>query len=636
MARKKYKNTDFAKEMQLLQDELEKKELLKKELEEELKRNAKEKEELEKNLKEKNAQEKKELEKALEQAQKEKSEIQRELKTRQIQHSAQELSDDLKRLLSGDIALMRKKEKSRGAEILGIFAKHNFYAGGFTPLELRTTLEDLGPTYVKIGQIMSSRVDLLPESYCRELEILRQNVKELDPAVARAVIEQETGKKIEEVFSEFRDEPLGSASIGQAHYGVLLDGTKVVIKVQRPLIADMMRQDFVLLKKLSSLVNIGADEDSEQIDLVAVIEELEQVTEEELDFRVEAEHTKFFKENCIPDPELITCPTIIDELTTERIMTMTFVDGYSVAKKDRIIEDGYDVNEIGERIVDNYLYQVLDVGTFHGDPHQGNIMISKDGKPTWIDFGMVGHISDANINTIQDLITALIEQDLESLVSAVMSMGAASSRTNRTKLMEDLDAFLDRYMSVTNLDDLDTAALLGDIMDLTSANYISLPSEYTMLVRSIATIEGVLEQLCPELNLFEKISGKLMERAKQNFDLQQSLLTVGKEALSFGKKTAKIPVFAADALKNLVKGRMKINLELTGYEEILDSIEQMVRSSILALFACVIFFASAIVCLSDIEPKTPFGIPMLSFIGFIMSIALGIHIIKNMQKKKKK
>ena len=636
MARKKYKNTDFAKEKQLLQDELEKKELLKKELEEELKRNAKEKEELEKNLKEKNAQEKKELEKALEQAQKEKSEIQRELKTRQIQHSAQELSDDLKRLLSGDIALMRKKEKSRGAEILGIFAKHNFYAGGFTPLELRTTLEDLGPTYVKIGQIMSSRVDLLPESYCRELEILRQNVKELDPAVARAVIEQETGKKIEEVFSEFRDEPLGSASIGQAHYGVLLDGTKVVIKVQRPLIADMMRQDFVLLKKLSSLVNIGADEDSEQIDLVAVIEELEQVTEEELDFRVEAEHTKFFKENCIPDPELITCPTIIDELTTERIMTMTFVDGYSVAKKDRIIEDGYDVNEIGERIVDNYLYQVLDVGTFHGDPHQGNIMISKDGKPTWIDFGMVGHISDANINTIQDLITALIEQDLESLVSAVMSMGAASSRTNRTKLMEDLDAFLDRYMSVTNLDDLDTAALLGDIMDLTSANYISLPSEYTMLVRSIATIEGVLEQLCPELNLFEKISGKLMERAKQNFDLQQSLLTVGKEALSFGKKTAKIPVFAADALKNLVKGRMKINLELTGYEEILDSIEQMVRSSILALFACVIFFASAIVCLSDIEPKTPFGIPMLSFIGFIMSIALGIHIIKNMPKKKKK
>lgn len=135
---------------------------------------------------------------------------------------------------------MAKKEKNpaqkkgRGLEILGVFAKHNFYANGLTPEELRTTLEDLGPTYVKIGQIMSSRLDLLPESYCKELEKLRQNVQKLDPQLARAVIEQETGKKIDEIYSEFRDEPLGSASVGQAHYGVLKDGRRVVTKVQRP------------------------------------------------------------------------------------------------------------------------------------------------------------------------------------------------------------------------------------------------------------------------------------------------------------------------------------------------------------------------------------------------------------------
>ena len=143
------------------------------------------------------------------------------------------------------------QKKGRGIEILGVFAKHNFYANGLTPEELRTTLEDLGPTYVKIGQIMSSRLDLLPESYCKELEKLRQNVQELDPVLARAVIEQETGKKIDEIYSEFRDKPLGSASVGQAHYGVLKDGRKVVTKVQRPFIADMMREDFVMLKKLA-------------------------------------------------------------------------------------------------------------------------------------------------------------------------------------------------------------------------------------------------------------------------------------------------------------------------------------------------------------------------------------------------
>ena len=221
-----------------------------------------------------------------------------------LHHTKAELSTKMQQLLSGELREMRKSQKTRGAEILAVFAKHNFYANGFTPEELRTTLEDLGPTYVKIGQIMSSRVDMLPERYCKELEKLRQNVKELDPELARAVIEQETGKKIDEIYQEFRDKPLGSASIGQAHYAVLKDGTKVVTKVQRPLIADMMRKDFVLLKKLGKTINMisDTDDDSEQmIDLVSVIDELEKVTNEELDFRVEAENTRFFKENCIEE-----------------------------------------------------------------------------------------------------------------------------------------------------------------------------------------------------------------------------------------------------------------------------------------------------------------------------------------------
>ena len=230
-------------------------------------------------------------------------------KERMVQ-KPREMSERLKALLKKEIEEYKQRDKTRAAEMISIFAAHNYYANGFTPVELRTTLEDLGPTYVKIGQIMSSRVDLLPESYCKELEKLRQNVKPLDPEVARAVIEDETGKKIDEIFSEFRDKPLGSASIGQAHYAVLNDGTKVVVKVQRPLIADMMRKDFVLLTKLAEAVNVVADsDDGQSVDLLSVLAELEKVTEEELDFRVEAENTKFFKENCIDDEEvqLIGC-----------------------------------------------------------------------------------------------------------------------------------------------------------------------------------------------------------------------------------------------------------------------------------------------------------------------------------------
>ena len=554
----------------------------------------------------------------------------------QLQHTTAQMSERLKQMLSDEMKAMQKMQKTRGSEILAIFAKHNFYAGGFTPVELRTTLEDLGPTYVKIGQIMSSRVDLLPESYCKELEKLRQNVKPLDPEIARAVIEQETGKKIDEVFLEFRDKPLGSASIGQAHYAVLKDGTKVVTKVQRPLIADMMREDFALLKKLATIVNTvkEADENDEQmVDLLSVIEELEKVEEEELDFRIEAENTRFFKENCIDDEEKITCPTVIDELTTERLFTMIFVDGYSIAKKDRLIEEGYDPVQIGSVIVDNYLHQVLDVGTFHADPHQGNIMVSH-GKPVWIDFGMIGRITDADVNIIQSLILSLIERDLDALVNAIMSMGAASPLTNRSKLIEDADVMFDKYMNVTNLDELDLSALLAEVTDLAFKHHISLPGKYTMLVRSIATIEGVIEQLCPELNLFQQITDKLLERVKKNLDVGQELLNAGKDVLDLGRKASRMPGMAYDALNNLVKGRTKVNLELTGYEEILKSLNGTVKDVVLALFACVLFFGSCILTTADIHPKTPDGQPLIAAVGMVFAIALGIYTIKQMSKKK--
>ena len=567
-----------------------------------------------------------------------KEEMQQELERRKqaLVHTKAELSDKMKKLLSEDIKAMNKWKKTRAAEILAVFAKHNFYAGGLTPVELRTTLEDLGPTYVKIGQIMSSRVDMLPVSYCKELEKLRQNVKELDPEIAKAVIEQETGKKIDELFLEFRDKPLGSASIGQAHLAVLKDGTKVVTKVQRPLIAEMMREDFVLLKKLATAVNVvkEADEDSEQmVDLMSVIEELEKVENEELDFRVEAENTRFFKENCIEDEEKITCPTVIDELTTERLFTMTFVDGYSISKRDRLIEEGYDPEQIGSVILDNYLHQVLDVGTFHADPHQGNIMVSH-GKPVWIDFGMIGRISDADVNIIQSLILSLIERDLDKLVNAIMSMGAASPQTNRGKLMEDADMMFDKYMNVTNLQELDLSSLLDEVMTLADKHHISLPGKYTMLVRSIATIEGVIEQLCPQLNLFQQITDKLMERVKQTIDVEQKLLAAGKDALDIGKKVSRMPSLAYDALNNMVKGRTKISFELTGYEDVLKSLNTTVKNIVFALFSCVLFIGSCILSSVDMQPKTPTGQPVVAAVGMVISVALGIYTIKRMSKKK--
>ena len=524
--------------------------------------------------------------------------------------------------------------KRRSAEILGVFTKHNFFSGGLTPEELRTTLEELGPTYVKIGQIMSSRTDVLPESYCKELEKLRSDVQALDAQIARNVIEQETGRKIEDIYSEFCDEPLGSASIAQAHFGILKDGTKVVTKVQRPYIADMVRKDFVLLKKLAAVVNVAAeaDESGGMVDLKSVIAELEHVTEEELDFRVEAEHTRTFRNRCIVDTSRVSCPTVIDELTTERIMTQTYVDGYSIAKLDRADAEGIDRNKVGKAIVESYLHQVLDVGIFHGDPHQGNIMIS-NGVAYWIDFGMIGHLSEQNISMIQEIVMNLLQKNSEQLVNIILTMGMVTGTVDKAKLIEDADVLVDRYMSMKDLSHINMGDIMTDMTRIMTAHHIKMPSEFTMLVRSLVTIEGVLEMFCPDLNLFDFLTRKMAERMKESFDLHSKFTELMKDAAAFRMEAAQVPGAVFTLLRNLSKGRMKLNIELTGYERLLSELKDMVKYVILSIFSCVLFSGSCVLCTTEIEPEMN-GIPFVALIGFVVSVALALHTISRMIKKR--
>lgn len=523
------------------------------------------------------------------------------------------------------------KDRKRSSEIFAVFARHNFYVNGITPEELRTTIEDLGPTYVKIGQIMSSRTDMLPESYCRELEKLRSNVAPLDAATARQIIEQEVGRPIGEVYQEFKDKPLGSASIAQAHYGVLSDGTRVVTKVQRPGIADMMRNDFVMLRRLAHLVGVVSEEEGGgAVDLESVVAELERVTEDELDFRVEAQNTREFRERCVLPFGGVSCPEIIDELTTERILTMTYVDGYSVEDRDRLEADGYDRLALGRTIVENYLHQVLDAGLFHGDPHQGNIMVAS-GMPCWIDFGMVGRVDETSINLIQQVIFSLIQRDAEALTDAAMSLATVSGEVDRPRLTDDIEQFIGRYATTRDLSNIDMGALMTELTELMARNNMQMPGEYTMLVRSLVTVEGVIESLCPELALFDMLTTKMIERARNSFDAQAALSEAVGALSEAGTRAARVPELAYDALRNLVRGRTKVRLELSGYEQIASSIRETVMYVVLAVFACVLFTGSCVLCTTEIEPRAN-GVPLVALIGFVVSVALAIHAVRGLAR----
>ena len=528
----------------------------------------------------------------------------------------------------------RVLRKGRAAEIFSVFAKHKFYINGFTPEEMKSTLEDLGPTYVKIGQIMSSRTDLLPEAYCRELAGLRARVAPLDPAVARSVIERETGKPIGELFREFRDEPLGSASIAQAHYAVTRDGTPVVVKVQRPLVAETMREDFVLLKKIAAVVNVTRDTDglSDLVDLKSVIQQLEKVTSEELDFRIEAENARLFRDACIEDPAVMSCPKVVDSLSTEKILTMTYVDGFSVGDGERIEKEGYDRVAVGKVILDNYLHQILDCGIFHGDPHPGNILFS-DGVPYWIDFGMIGRVSEQYLGTFQDIVFALLEKDAEELTNAALTIGIAPKNLNKARLVEDVEIFVEKYTSVKDLARLDVSAAITDLIEIMNVHHVSMPGEYTMLLRSLVTIEGTMETLCPELDLFGFLAKKMLKRAREGLNLKESILSAVETLASSGRKAVRLPAMAFGILRNLSKGKLKINLELNGNDDFVRDLNALVKNSLLVVIAAVLFSGSVRLSAAGIQPQIN-GIPLVALLGFVAAAALTIYAFLRMTKLK--
>ena len=341
-------------------------------------------------------------------------------------------------------------ETKRLEEILSVIRKHNLVKNGLTPEILRHILEDLGPTFLKIGQIMSSRGDFLPTEYCEELELLRADVKPLDIDTIKKEIENELGAPIDKLFKSIDEKPLGSASIAQVHAAILPDGRKVVIKVQRPYVADMMMKDFALLSKAARMAKISPV--NQTVDFDMLVQELKEVSINELDFRIEAETTMEFARN-MEGIKYVTCPIIEEAYTTQRVMTMSFVDGFSIGNREKLDKEGYDRKEVATKLVNNFLKQVLDDGLFHADPHQGNLEIL-NGKIVWLDWGMVGRFGQKEQNILKTAITAVVQKDVNLMKNAVLSLGKPTKEINHPALFNDIDDVMERYCSMS-LEDMD-------------------------------------------------------------------------------------------------------------------------------------------------------------------------------------
>ena len=506
-------------------------------------------------------------------------------------------------------------------EIVEVMRRHSIIHG-VSPEKLRLILEDLGPTYVKIGQIMSMRSDMLPQKYCDELMKLRADVKPIEFAEVVSLIEKEYGTPIKEVFPEIEEKPLGSASMAQVHIVTLKDGRKAVAKVQRPHIEDIMAQDIALMRKAAKLFKI-IELSGDVIDFNSVIEEMWVVSKQEMDFLLEAKNCRELAQ-LNADVEYVAFPEVIDSLTTSKILVMEYVDGIQVDKVAELTALGYDMNEIGEKLADNYIKQVLDDGFFHADPHPGNIWV-RDGKIVWLDLGMVGRLSNRDRVLFKNAVMAIVNNDIFEVKNVLLSLGTVKGRVNHALLYDDIDELIAKYANL-DLGTMDLGQLFEEMLDLCNRHNISTPARITMLARGVVTIEGVLSACCPDVNFVQLAKSHLKETYMDKLDLAAELKKSGKNLYTMTKKAIDVPGQLSDLLKMATKGQMKMNLDVTGAEEPIKQIDHMVDKFIICIIASSLLIGSSLISTTNMRPQV-LGIPLFGVLGFFGSAILGCWLL---------
>ncbi len=518
--------------------------------------------------------------------------------------------------------------KKRLGQIVSVLVKNDLVKG-ITPEKLRKIIEELGPTFVKLGQIMSMRNEILPTEYCKELEKLRADVRPMEYSEVKKVIENEYGTELEEVFQSFDSVPLGSASIAQAHFAILKNGDKVVVKVQRPGIKDIMARDISLLRKASKILKIAVNTGN-VVDFGIILDEMWTVTSQEMDFLIEARHAEeFYDYN--RDIVYSTCPKIEHKFTTSKVLVMEYIEGVQIDDIEILISMGYDLNEIGLKLSDNYIKQIIDDAFFHADPHPGNIRI-RGGEIVWIDLGMMGRLSNRDKLLFKNSIKAIAENNVDEIKNILITLGNHKGRINHLRMYSDISDMLSKYGNMS-IGDMDLGVIMEEFLFLANTHGISMPKGMSMLSRGIITIEGVLAKISPDINIVQVMTNRMASEVLNNIDLSQEILNVGKTLYGSARKTLDIPTQLSDILKMTMKGQTKVNLELTGSEEPLTAIDKMVNKLVICIINAGLLIGSSLICTTDMELKL-LGIPLIGVMGYAVALILGGWLILDIRKKK--
>jgi ubiquinone biosynthesis protein len=451
---------------------------------------------------------------------------------------------------------------------------------------LRLLLQDLGPTFVKIGQLLSVRPDLVPPDVIFELEKLQDNVPPFSFDEVKKIFQADLEKDIEEIFSRFDEVPLASASIGQVHIAYLRDGQRVAVKVQRPGARDLIEADIDLLfyvaKRLGGKITF--------VDTVGLVDELSQSLQRELDYRVEARNIDRFRHNFREEP-LIKIPVVHWQLCSKRILVMEYVEGTKVsdlATPERMGIDTYNLAVHGARA---FMKMVLEDGFFHGDLHPANVLITPDGKIAYLDFGMVGYLSEEDREIITRMLLGIIRQDADLIVEEAKNLGVEIPREKVPEMRRELREIIDRYYGRT-LGELEIDIIGREFLSLIYRHKIKIPKEYAMLAKALITVEGVAKKLYPQINILEVAKPYVFEIIKKKYGPLKVVEDFFEESKVHLFQLLDFPRQLHSLLGQLRRGEFRISYHHQGLEDVSRSIKEGSK-----LLAIAFLFAALMVSL---------------------------------------
>lgn len=483
---------------------------------------------------------------------------------------------------------------------------------------IRMAMEELGPAYVKLGQMFSNRSDVLPEELIVELQKLQDKV-EIQPLDVKEKIRKEFNIIPEDYFEVIETEPVASASIGQVFEATLKGGQKVILKIKREGIEDIVESDLLIIKDLGAFLEKRKDI-FRRMKLSSMLEAYENSLRREMSFTNELTNIERFANNFKKEKRIIV-PKVYRNLSNNDVLCMDFIFGIKVSEKEQLMQLGHDPKQIAVLGLDLYVKQILEHGFFHADPHPGNIFVIPDGRIAFIDFGAMGTLLPQDRELIENLVLYCVQKNIKKIIATLKELALDYSVPNEKQLEKEIYELIN-LVEGSSLESVDLEFIMKKARVIFSNNQITLPENVYLLVKGIGQIEGIGRSLDPDLDIF-----KVMQPYAQQIIMRRLspkyLFTKGLSRLMETSETwFSLPEEIRTFLRKVQNKEIRHKHELSGLSDLRKTFERLITAMILSS----LFIGSSILVLADMPPKV-YGIPLLGFIGFVLAGFLGLYMI---------